>query len=60
MDKGGFAGKALYAYRCSCTPRGWAGLLRWCGVESVEATILDTPTEGHIGTLIFAGGTPRA
>ncbi|MEV0192030.1 class I SAM-dependent methyltransferase [Kitasatospora purpeofusca] len=60
MYKGGFAGRALYTYRYSYTPRRWSGLLRRSGFESVEATILDAPTEGHIGTLIVKGRTPEA
>ncbi|MFF2656092.1 class I SAM-dependent methyltransferase [Kitasatospora sp. NPDC058032] len=59
MYKGGFAGRALYTYRYSYTPRGWLGLLRRSGFESVEASVLDAPTEGHIGTLIVTGRTPR-
>ncbi|MFB7472029.1 class I SAM-dependent methyltransferase [Kitasatospora sp. NPDC056184] len=60
MYKGGFAGKALYTYRYSYTPRRWAGLLRRSGFESVEAAVLDAPTEGHIGTLIVTGKAPGA
>ncbi|MFF7459030.1 class I SAM-dependent methyltransferase [Kitasatospora sp. NPDC008115] len=58
MYKGGFAGRALYTYRYSYTPRKWAGLLRRSGFESVDATVLDAPTEGHIGTLIVTGRVP--
>ncbi|MFE6747670.1 class I SAM-dependent DNA methyltransferase [Kitasatospora purpeofusca] len=58
MYKGGFAGRALYTYHYSYTPRKWVGLLRRSGFESVEATVLDAPTEGHIGTLIVTGRTP--
>ncbi|MEV7602285.1 class I SAM-dependent methyltransferase [Kitasatospora sp. NPDC089797] len=60
MYKGGFAGRALYTYRYSYTPRKWAGLLRRSGFESVDAAVLDAPTEGHIGTLIVTARTPRA
>ncbi|MFG2917903.1 class I SAM-dependent methyltransferase [Kitasatospora sp. NPDC048298] len=60
MYKGGFAGRALYAYRYSYTPRRWVGLLLRSGFESAEATVLDAPTEGHIGTLIVTAKARRA
>ncbi|MFB6890834.1 class I SAM-dependent methyltransferase [Kitasatospora sp. NPDC056327] len=60
MYKGGFAGRALYTYRYSYTPRRWVGLLRRSGFESAEASVLDAPTEGHIGTLIVTARTPGA
>ncbi|MER8185889.1 class I SAM-dependent methyltransferase [Kitasatospora sp. NPDC094015] len=60
MYKGGFAGRALYTYRYSYTPRRWVGLLRRSGFEAAEAAVLAAPTEGHIGTLIVTGRTPRA
>ncbi|MGK5529094.1 class I SAM-dependent DNA methyltransferase [Streptomyces sp. URMC 129] len=52
MYKGGFAGKALYSYRYSHTPRGWSTLLARSGFTGIQATVLDAPTPGHIGTLI--------
>ncbi|MFJ6621887.1 class I SAM-dependent DNA methyltransferase [Kitasatospora sp. NPDC091335] len=58
MYKGGFAGRALYTYRYSYTPRRWAGLLLRSGFDSAEARVLDAPTDGHIGTLIVSAGTP--
>ncbi|WP_280727214.1 class I SAM-dependent methyltransferase [Kitasatospora sp. MAA4] len=60
MYKGGFAGRALYTYRYSYTPRRWASLLLRSGFESAEAGVLDAPTEGHIGTLIVAARTSTA
>ncbi|BAJ31390.1 MULTISPECIES: class I SAM-dependent methyltransferase [Kitasatospora] len=60
MYKGGFAGRALYTYRYSYTPRRWVGLLRKAGFGSAEATVLDAPVEGHIGTLIVTARTPTA
>ncbi|MFE7589737.1 class I SAM-dependent DNA methyltransferase [Kitasatospora sp. NPDC057512] len=58
MYKGGFAGRALYTYRYSYTPRRWVSLLRQSGFESADAKVLEAPTEGHIGTLIVTGKTP--
>ncbi|MFF2118906.1 class I SAM-dependent methyltransferase [Kitasatospora sp. NPDC058184] len=58
MYKGGFAGRALYTYRYSYTSRRWVNLLRQSGFESADATVLDAPAEGHIGTLIVTGKTP--
>ncbi|MEU0838593.1 class I SAM-dependent methyltransferase [Streptomyces sp. NPDC005962] len=52
MYKGGFAGKAMFTYRYSYTPRKWAALLARSGFRDIEAAVLDAPTEGHIGTLI--------
>ncbi|RLU99130.1 SAM-dependent methyltransferase [Streptomyces griseocarneus] len=52
MYKGGFAGKAMYTYRYSYTPRKWESLLRQAGFEEAEAQVLDAPQAGHIGTLI--------
>lgn len=52
MYKGGFAGRALYTYRYSYTPRRWSTLLAKCGFTDVEARVLDAPEPGHIGTLI--------
>ncbi|MGW4034110.1 class I SAM-dependent methyltransferase [Streptomyces sp. NPDC004838] len=52
MYKGGFAGKAMYTYRYSYTPRRWESLLTRAGFEKAEVRILDAPDPGHIGTLI--------
>ncbi|MDQ0942953.1 bifunctional 2-polyprenyl-6-hydroxyphenol methylase/3-demethylubiquinol 3-O-methyltransferase UbiG [Streptomyces sp. V1I1] len=52
MYKGGFAGKAMFTYRYSYTPRRWSSLLVKSGLRSVEAHVLDAPVTGHIGTLI--------
>ncbi|MFI7291755.1 class I SAM-dependent methyltransferase [Streptomyces anulatus] len=52
MYKGGFAGKAMFTYRYSYTPRKWSALLAESGFQDIDATVLDAPTEGHIGTLI--------
>ncbi|MGW4203724.1 class I SAM-dependent methyltransferase [Streptomyces sp. NPDC004726] len=52
MYKGGFAGKAMYTYRYSYTPRRWESLLLRAGFEKAEVRILDAPDPGHIGTLI--------
>lgn len=52
MYKGGFAGKAMFTYRYSYTPRKWSALLAKSGFQDIDATILDAPTAGHIGTLI--------
>lgn len=52
MYKGGFAGRAMFTYRYSYTPRTWENLLRRAGFEQADARILDAPTPGHIGTLL--------
>ncbi|MEW1547414.1 class I SAM-dependent methyltransferase [Streptomyces tsukubensis] len=52
MYKGGFAGKAMYTYRYSYTPRKWANLLSGAGFRDVEAQVLEPPVKGHIGTLL--------
>jgi hypothetical protein len=52
MHKGSFAGKAMFNYRHSYTPRKWTALLMRSGFLDIEATVLDPPTEGRIGTLI--------
>ncbi|WP_405677960.1 class I SAM-dependent methyltransferase [Streptomyces sp. NBC_01511] len=52
MYKGGFAGKAMFTYRYSYTPRKWLGLLGRSGFGQAEAEVLDAPEAGHIGTLV--------
>ncbi|MFC5148079.1 class I SAM-dependent methyltransferase [Streptomyces aureoversilis] len=52
MYKGGFAGKAMYTYRYSYTPRKWENLLLRAGFEKAEVWVLDAPEPDHIGTLI--------
>ncbi|WKX71394.1 class I SAM-dependent methyltransferase [Streptomyces sp. XD-27] len=52
MYKGGFAGKAMFTYRYSHTPRKWVSLLLRAGFADADAYVLDAPTPGHIGTLI--------
>ncbi|MFC9916274.1 class I SAM-dependent methyltransferase [Streptomyces sp. NPDC127197] len=52
MYKGGFAGKAMFTYRYSYRPAVWERLLTRAGFASAEATILEPPTPGHIGTLL--------
>ncbi|MER0446405.1 class I SAM-dependent methyltransferase [Streptomyces sp. Edi4] len=52
MYKGGFAGKAMFSYRYSHTPRTWRNLLLKAGFSDVDATILAAPEPGHIGTLV--------
>ncbi|MFI7085561.1 class I SAM-dependent methyltransferase [Streptomyces anulatus] len=52
MYKGGFAGRAMYTYRYSYTPRRWTGLLERAGFRDVDARVLDAPEAGHIGTLL--------
>lgn len=55
MYKGGFAGKAVYTYRYSYTPRKWERLLLRAGFREAEAYVLAAPEPGHIGTLIVRG-----
>ncbi|MCC2279483.1 class I SAM-dependent methyltransferase [Streptomyces sp. ET3-23] len=52
MYKGGFAGPAMYTYRYSYEPAGWASYLSDAGFVDVEVQVLDAPKAGHIGTLI--------
>jgi SAM-dependent methyltransferase len=52
MYKGGFAGKAMFTYRYSYRPAVWERLLTRAGFTTAEATVLDAPTPGHIGTLL--------
>ena len=54
MYKGGFAGKAMFTYRYSYKPAVWERHLTRAGFTSVEAVILDAPTDGHIGTLLVS------
>ncbi|WP_329312543.1 class I SAM-dependent DNA methyltransferase [Streptomyces sp. NBC_01262] len=52
MYKGGFAGKAMFTYRYSYTPRKWSNLLTRAGFDDVDVQVLDAPEPDHIGTLI--------
>nr|WP_241779989.1 class I SAM-dependent methyltransferase [Streptomyces natalensis] len=52
MYKGGFAGPAMYTYRYSYAPEAWARFLSEADLTDTSVTVLDAPTEGHIGTLI--------
>ncbi|WP_328404367.1 class I SAM-dependent methyltransferase [Streptomyces sp. NBC_00390] len=53
MYKGGFTGKAMYTYRYSYTPERWTQMLEKAGFRDVEASVLDAPEPGHIGTLLI-------
>ncbi len=55
MYKGGFAGRAMFTYRYSYRPAVWERLLILAGFRTAEASVLDAPEEGHIGTLIVRG-----
>lgn len=52
MYKGGFAGKAMFTYRYSFRPAVWERFLTRTGFSTAQASVLDAPTVGHIGTLI--------
>jgi hypothetical protein len=52
MYKGGFAGKALFTYRYSYTPRKWSRLLTRAGFDDVEVQVLGAAEPDRIGTLI--------
>ncbi|TFE42512.1 class I SAM-dependent methyltransferase [Streptomyces sp. ICN441] len=52
MYKGGFAGRAMYTYRYSYTPRRWTTMLKRAGFRDIDAQVLDAPEPGHIGTLL--------
>ncbi|MEU8761680.1 class I SAM-dependent methyltransferase [Streptomyces sp. NPDC048659] len=58
MYKGGFAGKAMYTYRYSYTPRRWTSFLLKAGFTNPAVQVLDAPTPGHIGTLIARATRP--
>lgn len=52
MYKGGFAGRAMFTYRYSYTPRRWARMLERAGFRDVDARVVEAPEPGHIGTLV--------
>lgn len=52
MYKGGFAGRAMFTYRYSYRPAVWERFLTRSGFRTAEASVLDAPKEGHIGTLL--------
>jgi len=58
MYKGGFAGKPVYTYRYSYTPRKWRNLLLEYGFYRAGAKVIEAPTEGHIGTLFGTAVRP--
>ncbi|WP_431781513.1 class I SAM-dependent DNA methyltransferase [Streptomyces chumphonensis] len=58
MYKGGFAGRALYTYRYSYTPRKWGNLLRRAGFQDIDVHVLAAPEHDHIGTLIARATKP--
>ncbi|WP_326596460.1 class I SAM-dependent DNA methyltransferase [Streptomyces sp. NBC_01803] len=55
MYKGGFAGKAMFTYRYSYTPRKWQRLLMKAGFQEADVREIEAPKAGHIGTLIGRG-----
>ncbi|MFI5619669.1 class I SAM-dependent methyltransferase [Streptomyces sp. NPDC051567] len=59
MYKGGFAGRAMFTYRYSYTPRKWRNLLRAAGLAAPDVQVLAAPAAGHIGTLIGRATRPR-
>ncbi|MET8164651.1 class I SAM-dependent methyltransferase [Streptomyces sp. NPDC005329] len=59
MYKGGFAGKPLYTYRYSHSPRKWRNLLLEARFHRAGSKIIDAPTEGHIGTLFASAVRPE-
>ncbi|WP_059005631.1 class I SAM-dependent methyltransferase [Streptomyces specialis] len=58
MYKGGFAGKAMYTYRYSYTPRKWQSLLLKAGFAEADVQILEAPRQDHIGTLLARAVVP--
>ncbi|MFE6777359.1 class I SAM-dependent methyltransferase [Streptomyces sp. NPDC057702] len=58
MYKGGFAGKAQFTYRYSYKPAVWERFLLRAGFATAEATVVEAPTVGHIGTLIVSAQAP--
>jgi SAM-dependent methyltransferase len=57
MYKGGFAGKAMFIYRYSYRPAVWERFLTRAGFRTAQASVLEAPTPGHIGTLIVRATT---
>lgn len=57
MYKGGFAGRAMFTYRYSYRPAVWERYLTLAGFDTAEASVLDAPHPGHIGTLLVRAGT---
>jgi hypothetical protein len=58
MYKGGFAGRAQFTYRYSYKPAVWERFLVRAGFATATATVVDAPTDGHIGTLIVSAQAP--
>ncbi|GHE08522.1 class I SAM-dependent methyltransferase [Streptomyces alanosinicus] len=58
MYKGGFAGRPVYTYRYSYSPRKWRNLLLKYGFQRVGVKVIQAPTEGHIGTLFGTAVRP--
>lgn len=58
MYKGGFAGKAAFAYRYSRRPAVWERLLTQAGFAAAEAAVLEAPAEGDTGTLLVHAKAP--
>ncbi|GGS82926.1 class I SAM-dependent DNA methyltransferase [Streptomyces cinerochromogenes] len=58
MYKGGFAGRPVYTYRYSYTPRKWRNLLLQSGFQRAGVKVIDAPTQGHIGTLFGTAVRP--
>ncbi|MEU3536800.1 class I SAM-dependent methyltransferase [Streptomyces murinus] len=58
MYKGGFAGKAMFAYRYSYRPAVWERLLARAGFTMADAQVIDAPQPGHIGTLLVCAVGP--
>lgn len=57
MYKGGFEGKAMFTYRYSYKPAVWERHLLQAGFTSAEATVVEAPEAGRIGTLIVRART---
>ncbi|PGH46933.1 class I SAM-dependent methyltransferase [Streptomyces sp. Ru87] len=52
MYKGGFAGRAMFTYRYSYRPAVWERFLTRAGFTEAEASVIEAPRAGHIGTLL--------
>jgi SAM-dependent methyltransferase len=55
---GGFTGPKQVVLRWSYPPQTWADLLKRAGFVGVEATVLEAPTPGHLGTLMVRAHAP--
>ncbi|MEV0265178.1 class I SAM-dependent methyltransferase [Streptomyces sp. NPDC050617] len=59
MYKGGFAGPRQFLRRYCYTPEMWRGILLHTGFMDIEASVIEAPEPGHIGTLLVRARITR-